>query len=271
VRTSIPRAVHEYLNQRIYASLARIDGIFFVAVEDRLECLLQRPKYEDPKKLNRYEFGIFSQSGEDGIIAEIFRRIGPTNRTFVEFGVGDGRQNNTRYLLTTGWSGTWIEGNEELVIRIRKQYAEKIKQGTLHVSHALVTAEVIESLLERNGVPQEFDLLSIDIDCNDYWVWAAIQRFRPRVVIIEYNAFFPPGHEWVIDYAPDAVWDGTRNFGASLTALEVLGAKKGYKLVGCNLAGVNAFFVREDLVRDNFCAPFTAGNHHEPVRYYLLH
>jgi len=270
MRTSIPRAVHQYLHQRIYANLSRLDGIFHVAVEERLECLLNRPKYEDPKKLNRYEYEIFSQSGEDGIIEEIFRRVGLTNKTFVEFGVGDGSQNNTRYLLTAGWSGTWIEGNKDLVIRIRRQLADKIKQGALRVTHAIVTAEVIESLFERNGVPQECDLLSIDIDRNDYWVWAGIQRYHPRVVVIEYNAHFPPGREWVVEYDPDAIWDGTRNTGASLTALELLGAKKGYKLVGCNLAGVNAFFVREELVQDNFCAPFTAGNHHEPRRYYLL-
>lgn len=271
MRTSIPRAVHRYLYQRVYAHLERLDGIFYAAVDERLECLLSNPKYEDPKRLIKYQYEIFSQSGEDGIISEIFRRIGHAQKTFVEFGVADGKQNNTRYLLTTGWSGTWMEADKELVIRLRKLHGEKIKKGTLRVAHAMVNAENIESLLQENEVSPEFDLLSIDIDRNDYWVWTAIQHYRPRVIIVEYNAFFPPGVDWVVEYSPDAIWDGTRGFGASLTALELLGVKKGYKLVGCNLAGVNAFFVRDDLVGDNFCAPFTANNHHEPLRYYLLH
>jgi len=268
-RTPITRAVFRHMNRYVYEKLEKIDGLFQIQVEERLECLLNRPKYEDPLKLSRYEYEVFSQSGEDGIIAEIFRRVGVTNKTFVEFGVEDGVQNNTRYLLTAGWTGTWIEASKEHLVAIRERYAEKIKQGTLRLCHAFVTAENIESLFEKSGVPQEIDLLSIDIDGNDYWVWERIERYHPRVVVIEYNAVFPPGCQWIREYVPNASWDGTRNFGASLTALEFLGARKGYKLVGCNLAGVNAFFVREDLVREQFCSPFTAGNHYEPPRYYL--
>jgi hypothetical protein len=91
------------------------------------------------------------------------------------------------------------------------------------------------------------------------------------VVVVEYNAVIPPGLDWKVRYAPDRVWDGSHNFGASLKAFELLGTQLGYSLVGCDFIGVNAFFVRSDLVADKFAAPFTAENHYEPPRYVFLH
>jgi len=246
-----------------------VDDLLQIEADKWIEQLLANPRHADPKRLNRYEHKVFSQTGEDGIIAEIFRRIGTTNRVFVEFAAGDGIENNTRYLLSSGWKGVWIEAHQRYVHEIAKSQAGEIQQGTLRLLGEFITAENIESLFEKGSVPEDFDLLSIDVDRNTYWAWKGINRYRPRVVVIEYNAIFPPGCRWVVGYAPDATWDGTSNFGASLTALELLGAAKGYKLVGCNLAGSNAFFVREDLVGQHFCGPFTAQNHYEPPRYYL--
>ncbi len=114
---------------------------------------------------------------------------------------------------------------------------------------------------------RRFDLLSIDVDLNTYWLCKAITNYEPRVVVVEYNALFPPPVEWVVRYDPMSAWDGTCYFGASLKSLENLGTLKGYRLVGCDVTGVNAFFVRQDLVEDKFLRPFTAENHYEPMRY----
>jgi hypothetical protein len=231
--------------------------------------VLSSPKYQDPKKLNRYEHKVFSQSGEDGIIAEIFRRIGTTNKVFVECAPGNGLESNTLYLMTLGWTGLWIEANPKHARAIRTAFAKPLKDGALSLQNQFATADNIESLLDKASVRADFDFLSIDIDRNDYWIWQKIRRYHPRVVAIEYNAIWPPGCNWVVEYNAQATWDGTSNCGASLTALEALGAEKGYQLVGCTLAGTNTFFVREELAADHFQRPFTANNHYEPPRYYL--
>jgi hypothetical protein len=253
----------DYLHQNL-------DDLLQIETEKRIEQLLATPRYSDPRRLNKSEYKVFSQTGEDGMIAEIFRRIGTTDRTFVEFAAGDGIENNSRYLLISGWRGLWIEAHQGYIDEIARNRVREIQQGTLRLLHEFISAENIESLFEKGDVPEDFDLLSIDMDRNDYWVWKQIVRYRPRVVVIEYNSIFPPGCRWVVEYAPSTTWDGTSNYGASLSALELLGKEKGYKLVGCNLAGVNAFFVREDLVGEHFCGPFTAENHYEPPRYYLV-
>lgn len=211
-------------------------------LDRRTDEILRDGKYA--RKLNRWEQKVFSQGGEDGILAEIFRRIGEGGRTFVECAPGEGLENNTVYLLMQGWRGCWIERDPARVQTIAQRMAPKIAEKSLFVYQYTVLPGNIESILAAAPLTEEFDLLSIDIDGNDYWVWEAIKRFRPRVVVIEYNSTFPPPCDWVMQYDPQAAWDGTIRFGASLTALERLGNEKGYSLVGCSLAGVNAFFVR---------------------------
>jgi hypothetical protein len=234
-----------------------------------LENLHKNPKYDNPKKLNRYEFKVFSQAGEDGIISEIFNRIGTTNKFFVEFGVGNGLENNSTYLLVKGWQGYWIEGSERFCKSIRQSFEDLIANQQLTLKNTFITAANIEDLFREGNVPTELDLLSIDIDGNDYWVWQAITNYRPRVVILEYNAIYPPESSWVMQYNPSHQWKYNSHVGSSLKALEKLGHQQGYKLVGCSFSGVNAFFVREDLLADHFCSPFSAENHYEPARYFL--
>ncbi len=234
-----------------------------------LENLHKNPKYDNPKKLNRYEFKVFSQAGEDGIISEIFNRIGTTNKFFVEFGVGNGLENNSAYLLVKGWQGYWIEGSDRFCQSIRQSFEDLIANQQLTLKNTFITGENIEDLFRKGNVPTELDLLSIDIDGNDYWVWQAITNYRPRVVILEYNAIYPPESSWVMQYNPSHQWKYNSHMGSSLKALEKLGHQKGYKLVGCSFSGVNAFFVREDLLADHFCSPFSAENHYEPARYFL--
>lgn len=257
------------LSTRIKKVQQHLSDLCQIELDRELSNILSRPKYQDQKKLNRFEHKGFSQSGEDGILAEIFRRIGVGSKFFVECAPGDGLESNTALLLATGWKGVWVEGSAKHARTIARAFAGKIRDRQLSFLHRFVTAENIDSILAEASVPADLDLLSVDIDRNDYWAWRGIQRYRPRVVAIEYNAIFPPGCHWIVEYAAGAVWDGTNNSGASLSALEDLGATKGYKLVGCCLAGTNAFFVREDMVLDRFSAPFTAENHYEPARYYL--
>jgi len=241
-----------------------------IAVDDYFETHIKNNlKYSDPKKLNKYEYNVFSQSGEDGIIEEIFKRIGVTSKFFVEFGVSNGLENCTASLLLSGWKGKWIEGSTTFFNQIQKNFEFYISNKQLEVKSAFITAENIESLFLEANVPKEFDLLSIDIDGNDLWVWKAIKDYSPRVVVIECNPFYGPTISWTMKYNPKHVWDRSTYFGASLKALEIVGKEKGYTLVSSSIMGNDAFFVRDDLVNDKFHAPFTSENHYESFKVHL--
>jgi hypothetical protein len=231
------------------------------------ELLLSNERNRDPRRLLAHGFRGYSQHDEDGMIQEIFRRIGVSNRVFVEFGVGDGTENNTLYLMLSGWRGLWIDGSGANAAAIRRQFSSLIQTEKLRFVHEFVDRDSINGIIEKSDHSGEIDLLSIDIDGNDYWVWEAISVVQPRAVVIEYNAVFRPPLAVVAEYDKDFVWSGTSYYGASLKALESLGSRKGYALVGCSLSGINTFFVRQDLVEDKFCAPFTAENHFEPPRF----
>lgn len=190
------------------------------------------------KNINNFEKRVYSQNGEDGILQIIFYKIGTTNKNYVEFGVEDTFQCNTKYLKDFyGWNGLWMD--------LRKRVNSEIKKER-------VTKENIEMLLRKYNVPKKFDLLSIDIDGNDYWVWKALKNYNPRVVVIEYNSTMPPPLSRVIKYDPEFILDGTNYFGASLSALVKLAKQKGYELIGCEGNGVNAFFVKRYLLKGNF-------------------
>lgn len=231
--------------------------------------LRDHPRYGDPQRLLCYHTQVCSQNSEDGIIHEIFRRIGTTTRDFVEVGVGTGSENNTAFLLSQGWTGFWIDGCSDYLQALKGR--PDLGDGCLRHRTAHVTAENVASLFEQLGVPPEFDLLSLDIDQNTHRVWQALTDFRPRVAVIEYNAAIPPDVEWEALYDPQRAWDGSQNYGASLKALERIGRGLGYSLVGCDITGVNAFFVRKELTAGQFAEPFTAENHYEPVRYAMIH
>jgi len=227
-------------------------------------------RYRNPKRLLTHGAQYFSQNYEDGMIAEIFRRISTTNKTFLEIGVGDGTENNTAVLLATGWRGFWLEGDsascQAIECRLKKipDTAARIK-----LRQAILRPDNAAALLADLEVPKEIDLFSLDIDLNTYHVWAALPDFRPRVVVVEYNAAIPPTEPWVHPLHTDKLWDLTKAFGASLKSFELLGREFGYSLVGCDITGNNAFFIRNDLLSDHFSDPFTAENHYEPPRYGL--
>jgi hypothetical protein len=250
-------------------SINILENIYRILGRDCIENILTSEKYANPLRLERFGFKVYSQNEEDGIIEEIFKRIGTLNQTFVEFGVQNGLENNTLYLLQKGWQGVWLEGDKEYFKQINKTFASYIKKASLKVQDTFVTRENIDSVLSTFSFPRELDLLCIDIDGNDYYVWDAIECVSPRLLVIEYNAKFPPPTQWVMDYNPHHIWDVSDYCGASLSSLTELAEKKGYSLVCCNIVGVNAFFVRKDLVANKFQTPFTAENYYQPARYYL--
>lgn len=256
--------------KKLYSIPGNIDKQTLLGQHRFIQELLAQPRYSEPKRLHRFEHQVFSQNGEDGALDEIFRRIGVTDRTFLEIGVGDGLENNTTYFLSKGWKGWWVDGDGRAVDKIKKTFWQPLANGNLTVRQALVTAENIGSIISDLKVPAEFDLFSLDIDRNTCFVWQALKALRPRVIVIEYNSSFPPDADWTVEYRADLVYNCTSYLGASLKAYERLGAELGYALVGCELSGINAFFVRRDLCGDKFCQPYTAENHYEPPRYFLL-
>jgi len=225
----------------------------------------------NPKFLESYGYKVYSQNDEDGILQEIFDRIGTETKKFVEFGVQDGLECNSHYLLHKGWTGLWLEGSRPLYQQIQDKFEPVISKGLLKTDCVFITRENINAILVKNGIGEGYDLLSIDVDGNDYYIWEAISVISPRVVCIEYNGKFPPDYEWVMPYFSEHVWQGNDYFGASLKALEKLGHKKGYQLVGTNLTGVNAFFVRADLAKGKFPEPATAENLYNAPQYERRH
>lgn len=224
-------------------------------------------RYTDSKRLFRGAYKVFSEGNEDGILYEIFSRIGLESRQFVEIGVGDGLECNTAFLLTQGWKGTWIDCSAEAVEKAQGHFSGY----PVNIACEAVTPANVNAVVAAKFSATSCDLLSIDVDSYDYYIWEAITALYPRVVVVEYNASFPPFVRQTIEHAPDSQLPvGTNYFGASLGALVELGKRKGYSLVGCSLTGVNAFFVRNDLLGDHFCAPYTADNHYEPPRYGLI-
>ncbi len=203
------------------------------------------------KGLQQNEFKVYSQWGEDGIIQNLLRNIRICRKTFIEFGVENYTESNTRYLLVNNnWSGLVIDGSPE--------HVDYIKQDRIYWQHNLkaecsfITKDNINSLFEKNGIQGEIGLLSVDIDGNDYWVWDAIDSVNPAIVVVEYNARFGPDKAVTIPYDANFVRSQAHYsgiyYGASLRAFWLLGKRKGYVLVGCNTAGNNAFFVRKDLM-----------------------
>jgi hypothetical protein len=187
--------------------------------------------------LSDYEKKVYSQNGEDGVLEKIFSIIGTTNKYYVEFGSSDGQECNTRYFKEyMKFNGLLMDGcceNEK--INLHKEF---------------ITRENINTLFKKYKVPNKFDLLSIDIDGNDFHVWHAINNeYRPRVVVIEYNASHLPDEDKVIQYKSDFVHDSTTYFGASILAFFNLGKAKGYSLVYADKKGVNLFFIRNDILK----------------------
>ncbi len=195
------------------------------------------------------EFNVFSQSGDDGIIQYLIHQTRPANKTFVEFGVQNYTESNTRFLLMNdNWSGLVIDGSASNINYIKND-AISWRYG-LDAVHAWIDKDNISALLSANGICGDIGILSIDIDGNDYWVWEQIDGVTPIIVIVEYNSVFGRDFAMTVPYDPSfyrtQAHYSNLYWGCSLKALELLGKRKGYALVGSNSAGNNAYFVRQD-------------------------
>jgi hypothetical protein len=270
LKLPLPREIRGQLIPALVPTLERLNRISFQALQIQQELYYQRlmmqQRYQDSKRLLKFECQVYSQHGEDGIIREILRRIGSQNKRFLEIGVEGGLENNTAFLLAQGWSGVWVEGSGKWCNEIRKGFKKQLDSGRLQLIEAFVTQENVRTIVEH--VP-DVDVLSLDVDLNTYYIWDGLAHIKARLVVIEYNGMIPADMDWSVRYAPDQSWDGSSYMGASLKAYERLGKMAGYVLVGCDTSGTNAFFVREDLAGDRFLMPFTAEEHFEPARYFL--
>lgn len=204
--------------------------------------------------LHEVEFQVYSQWGDDGIIQYLTSKIAIPNKVFVEFGVENYKESNTRFLLiNNNWSGLVIDGSKYNIDYVKRDVISWAYD--IHAKHAFITKENINELLSeflQKGYPSEIGILSIDIDGNDYWVWDKINVVNPIIVIVEYNAVFGKEKPWTIPYASDfyrtAVHKSHQYWGASLKALVGLANKKGYSFIGCNTNANNAYFIRNDKV-----------------------
>ncbi len=203
--------------------------------------------------LDAREFRVFSQWGEDGIIQHLVRTVPVPTDTFVEIGVETYEEANTRFLLRKdNWAGVVVDGSEWCIERIRASRIYWLHD--LRAIHAFVTRENVNDVLRAAGLEGEIGLFSLDIDGMDFWVWDALDVVSPAIAVIEYNHRFGPDASVTVPYRPDfdrrAAHPSLLYYGASLRALCRLGARKGYAFVGAGSAGLNAFFVRRDLLPD---------------------
>lgn len=204
---------------------------------------------EDNKSLDDVEFSVFSQWGDDGIIQYLTNQIDIPSKIFVELGVGDYRESNTRFLLMNdNWSGLVLDSSPKNVKRIKRSHY--YWKYDLRAKAVFVDRENINQLIVEDGFHNEIGLLNIDVNGNDYWIWEAINVIEPIIVVMEYNSVFGNDRAISIPYENDFRREKAHYsylyFGASLPAFYHLGLLKGYCFVGCNSAGINAFFVRED-------------------------
>lgn len=203
--------------------------------------------------LEDVEFKVFSQWGDDGITDWIFSILKPNDPFFIEFGVQTYQESNTRFLLQhRNWSGLVIDGNLD--------YINFIKSDDIYWKHSLtainsfITKENINSLLSENSPKNDVDLLSIDIDGNDYWVFNELMSISPKVIICEFNGLFGADKSVTVPYEPNFVRSAAHHsnlyFGCSIMAIINLAKTKGYDFVGTNSNGNNAYFTRKDVSAD---------------------
>jgi hypothetical protein len=197
-----------------------------------------------PFNLAARRFKLRSQHEEDGYLLAILDEIGTTNRRFVEIGCGRSGGNAAVLAFELGWSGLMIDANPAAIEYVSTIYAFN---ETVRSVQAEVTAENINPLLAAHGCAGEVDLLSIDIDSYDYWVFEALDVCSPRLLMLEYNAGFGPTARITLPKQAPLADAPKGYFGASLAALTALAARKGYRLVACEYSGVNAFYLREDV------------------------
>ena len=218
--------------------------------------MLSRQNWQlDSSNFNDYEFKVFSQFGDDGLIQFLVRNLNIQNNTFIEFGVGDYMESNTRFLLmNNNWEGFVMDGSSDNMnhLKTRSWYW----RYNIACKDTFITKSNINSLLEATGL-ENVGLLHIDLDGNDYFILKELnmKRYNPSILILEYNSLFGVDRSISTPYKEDFFRTNAHHsnlyYGASLPALDMLSRELGYRFVGCNEAGNNAYFVRQDLLNDS--------------------
>lgn len=211
------------------------------------------------KSLQETEFKVFSQWGDDGIIQYLVNYLDIDNKTFIEFGVEDYLESNTRFLLINdNWSGLIMDGNESHVSKIKND--EIYWKYDLTAKSAFITAENINQFIAEEDINGKIGLLHIDIDGNDYWIWKALKVVEPIIMIVEYNSIFGYERAITIPYKDNFVTSvahfSNLYFGSSILSLCDLAEERGYAFVGSNTAGNNAYFVKKEFLKN--LKPLTA-------------
>lgn len=253
LRLLLPKSVFDYIKY-LAEQRDRIDSLNFTAHNLVLANYAKLHSSSSVKaKLKMAEAKIYSQFGEDGILLSIFSKINSKAHSFVEIGISNGVESNAaNFAINLEWGGLFIDSSIDSINEARNYFINQklLDSSKLKLVATLVTPRNINTLLKTNRVGREIDLLSIDIDGNDYWVWKALKSTHPRVVIIEYNASYGlrsvssvySKHFDRYKKHPSGLYHG-----ASLTALTKLAHSKGYILAGCESHGANAIFVRKDV------------------------
>jgi hypothetical protein len=237
----------------------KIDEAKVLAAGDLLRSLRSGPALDG---LREAEFKVFSQFGDDGILQYLVSHAQIDEDSFIEFGVADYTESNTRFLLIhDNWRGLIIDSGAKNIHSIRRDPI--FWRHELLAIQAFVTRENINALIGGSGIGARPSVLSVDIDGNDYWVWEALDVVTPNIVVIEYNCLFGARRALTIPYQADfqrarAHYSGLFG-GCSLRALGLLAEKKGYAFVGCNSSGNNAYFVRRDRLGSVKPMPLDAG------------
>jgi hypothetical protein len=208
-----------------------------------------------PLNLKDVGFRIHSQHEEDGILLYIFSLIGNTNKKCVEICAGDGIECNTANLIINHrWIGLLCDANEKNIKKAKRFYSinPNTKYWPPKIRKKWITKSNVNRLIKENGFHGEIDLLSLDIDGIDYWLWKEISCISPRVVVLEFNHLWGPKTSVTVPYQDDFVAESTEYgsdyAGASLNAFVKLSKKKNYRLVGTNAIATNAFFIRNDIL-----------------------
>lgn len=252
------------LIHRITRLLRRLIRLLNSSDSEKQQLLLGRLLSEQLKEktaikdFSEVEFSVFSQWGEDGILQWLLLHLDFPNQTFIEFGVEDYRESNTRFLMmNNNWSGQVIDASNSNIEAIK--HSEYFWQFDLQATQAFIDQDNINELLQASGFGHEIGILSIDLDGMDYWIWQAIRTVSPVLVIVEYNSVLGNDRAITVPYQPDFSRSKAHYshlfFGASLPAFRHLALEKSYTFIGSNSAGNNAFFVRNDCVTDSLPRP----------------
>lgn len=270
-RKALRPLLEEYFPEKKQFNDASAQVLLRMNYQQRLLQKLPLPTFDD------VEFRAYSQTGEDGILLYVFSVLGVTNKRVLEICAGNGIECNAANLLINhGWHGLLFDGND-INVKIARDYYAGSKDTPVigpKCVHAWLTKENINSLIEEHGFAGEPDLLSLDIDGNDYWLWEAMTCISPRVVILEYENAWGPHRAVTQAYKADSHWKphplSLPTCGASLAAFVKLGQRKGYRLVGCNRMCFNAIFVRNDVGTDILpeVSPETCFSH--PIAQYRM-